>query len=130
MKIYDSEDNLIGIHLTTDALNEGKNFFTEPEMTIQLGAFVLKKDSIISNHFHNEYDRNIKVTGEVLVVLEGELKVEFYDKNLKFIKKVTVKKHETILMFGGGHGIEVSQDTKFIEIKQGPFDEKLDKEHF
>ena len=91
MKIYDSEDNLIGIHLTTDALNEGKNFFTEPEMTIQLGAFVLKKDSTISNHFHNEYDRNIKVTGEVLVVLEGELKVEFYDKNQCF-RKVTDKK--------------------------------------
>ena len=46
------------------------------------------------------------------------------------LKKVIVEKHETILMFGGGHGIEVSEDTKFIEIKQGPFDEKLDKEHF
>ena len=54
----------------------------------------------------------------MLVVLEGELKVDFYDKDLNFLKNVIVKKHETILMFGS-HGIEVSKDTKFIEIKQG-----------
>ena len=130
VKIYDNEDNLIGIHLTEEAINEGKNFLTKPEMTLQLGAFYLKKDSKITNHFHNEYDRNVKVTGEELVVLEGELKVDFYDKDLNFLKNVIVKKHETILMFGGGHGIEVSKDTKFIEIKQGPFNEELDKERF
>ena len=130
MHIYDKEDNFIGIHLTNKEIEEGKNFFTEPDMTLQLGAFYLKKNSTISKHFHNEYNRNIQVTGEVLVVLEGVLKVDFFDKDQIFLKKVIVEKHETILMFGGGHGIEVSEDTKFIEIKQGPFDEKLDKEHF
>ena len=60
VNIYDKEDNLIGIHLTEEAINEGKNFLTKPEMTLQLGAFYLKKDSKITNHFHNEYDRKCK----------------------------------------------------------------------
>jgi hypothetical protein len=33
-------------------------------------------------------------------------------------------------MFGGGHGIEVLEETKFIEIKQGPYDDQLDKRYF
>ena len=37
---------------------------------------------------------------------------------------------ETVALFSGGHGIEVMEDTKFIESKQGPYLEDIDKVRF
>ena len=93
-------------------------------------AFNLKNKAVIERHIHNEQNRNIKTTSEVLVVLEGELRVEIFDYELDLVETVNVFQHDTIALFGGGHGIEVKQDTKFIEVKQGPYDPETDKKDF
>jgi len=33
-------------------------------------------------------------------------------------------------MIAGGHGLKATKNTKFIEIKQGPYDQEKDKFHF
>ena len=43
---------------------------------------------------------------------------------------MNIFQHDTIALFGGGHGIDVKQDTKFIEVKQGPYDPETDKKRF
>ena len=35
-----------------------------------------------------------------------------------------------IMIFDGGHAINIIEDSKFIEIKQGPYDPENDKERF
>ena len=37
---------------------------------------------------------------------------------------------ESIILVSGGHGIEIIEDSKFIEIKQGPYKEEADKIRF
>jgi hypothetical protein len=37
---------------------------------------------------------------------------------------------ETVALFEGGHGIEILEDSKFIESKQGPYIENIDKVRF
>lgn len=130
MKIYDNDKNLVGIYINSEDIVDGRNFLTDPKETLQIGTFGLDKGTTISNHIHNELERKISTTGEVLVVLEGKIKVSFYKKDLELLTEIIVNKHEAIAMYSGGHGIEILENTKFIEIKQGPYLESMDKELF
>ena len=125
MEIRDKKNNLLALVIRNNEIVKEKYFATENNYD-----FHLKNKAVIERHIHNEQNRNIKTTSEVLVVLEGELRVEIFDYELDLVETVNVFQHDTIALFGGGHGIEVKQDTKFIEVKQGPYDPETDKKRF
>ena len=89
-----------------------------------------KKETEIKRHFHNLNKRNINTTSEAIVVLDGSIEVEIYDNNEILIKKVLLNEKDSILMLSGGHKINVLEDSKFIEFKQGPYDPEKDKTLF
>jgi len=120
MNILDNENNLIAIYIKKD-IPDNKNFLTDDSKPFQVGTFSLPKGNIIERHYHNSTIRNIEHTSEALFVTEGSLRVELYDKNQTFLKEILVNEKEVIVLFTGGH---------FIEIKQGPYSEFEDKEHF
>jgi hypothetical protein len=130
MKILDNNNNLLAVVIKFDQIVSQRDFYTENNLEMQVGSFNLSKGEIISNHFHLTNNRKISVTAEVLVVLEGELLVKIYDDKNKFIKSVNLKTKDSILLYKGGHGIEILKDAKFIEAKQGPYDINTDKEYF
>tara|TARA_A100001011_G_scaffold42455_1_gene40084 strand:+ start:4425 stop:4817 length:393 start_codon:yes stop_codon:yes gene_type:complete len=130
MKIYDTSDNLLAIVIRCDDIRKGKNFVTNNDNEFQLAGFSLDKGENIERHFHPDQERIIRHTSEVLVLIEGEMEIEIYDNNQNLIDEIKVLKHDTVGFFGGGHGIKLSTNCKFIEVKQGPFDEKTDKKRF
>ena len=129
MNILDNENNLIAIYINKD-IPENKHFLTDDSKPFQVGTFNLPKGNIIERHYHNSTIRNIEHTSEALFVTEGSLRVELYDKNQTFLKEILVNEKEVIVLFTGGHFIEIIENSKFIEIKQGPYSEAEDKEHF
>lgn len=129
MNILDNENNLIAIYIKKD-IPDNKNFLTDDSKPFQVGTFSLPKGNIIKRHYHNSTIRNIEHTSEALFVTEGSLRVELYDKNQTFLKEILVNEKEVIVLFTGGHFIEIIENSKFIEIKQGPYSEFEDKEHF
>lgn len=130
MKIKDKEGNLIAIHIDLNNTNEFKNFYTEDSADLQFGVFNLPKNETILKHYHPEQNRLIKTTTEVLIVLSGKMKVSLYDNSLKFIEYIILESGSVLITFIGGHGIEVLEESKMIEIKQGPYDEQADKVRF
>ena len=102
---------------------------TDPKETLQIGTFGLDKGTTISNHIHNELERNLN-NRRSFSCFRGKIKVSFYKKDLELLTEIIVNKHEAIAMYSGGHGIEILENTKFIEIKQGPYLESMDKELF
>ena len=110
--------------------NEGKTFYTDNEKEFQFGTFKLAKGEIIEKHIHNLQKREILKTSEAIVVLKGSLNIDLYDDDKNFIDAVTINTNDAILIFEGGHGIEVGEETKFLEFKQGPYIEDIDKKHF
>lgn len=129
MNILDNENNLIAIYIKKD-IPDNKNFLTDDSKPFQVGTFSLPKGNIIERHYHNSTIRKIEHTSEALFVTEGSLRVELYDKNQTFLKEILVNEKEVIVLFTGGHFIEIIENSKFIEIKQGPYSEFEDKEHF
>ena len=46
------------------------------------------------------------------------------------MQSVTLKNGDLINMISGGHGIVVDTNTRFVEVKQGPYLDDIDKIRF
>ena len=130
MKIHDNEGKLLAIIVKKNEQTAGKNFYTDDSSELQLATFELSEDEIIDRHIHDDQIRNIVRTSEAIILQEGVLVFDIYDNDLNLIDEIHLFKNDTIGFFGGGHGIKLSTKCRFIEVKQGPFDEKTDKKRF
>lgn len=129
-KIYDKNNNLIAIVNKFNKEVNSKNFLTADEMSMQFAIFNLKKGDEIERHIHNKQKRVIFSTTEAITVLEGSMSIDLYDNNHEYLEKVLLEKHDSIVLYDGGHGLQMKEDCYFLEFKQGPYDEKSDKYHF
>jgi len=130
VKILDANNNLLAQVIKPFDDKSPKNFFTENDLDFQAASFQLEKDEKIERHIHNNQERIIQTTSEALIVTEGLISVEIYDMDLNFIQNVDVSSGEVILLFAGGHSLSMLEHSKFVEIKQGPYNEKNDKKRF
>ena len=129
MKIYDNKNKLLAIIIKNKDIEKEKNFVTDNEQEMQLASFNLKEGTKILNHYHPKQERKISSTSEVINVIEV-LKINIFDDDLNLVQSEVITSGETVALFAGGHGIEVLVDTKFIESKQGPYLEDVDKVRF
>ena len=130
MEIFDKKNNLIAIiHFATD-FKEGKNFYTKEDADFQFGSFSLKAGENIDYHIHNFQERNINKTSQGIVVISGKMNIELFDESKELLFEQDLNTGDAILIFQGGHGIKMIDDCKFLEFKQGPYDEKKDKKYF
>ena len=129
-KVLDKNNNVIAIVNKKIDETKSKNFLTSDEMTMQFATFNLKKGEEIKRHVHNKQERMIKTTAEVITILEGSMKIDLYDIEHELLEQVTLNRHDSIILFDGGHGLTMQEDCQFLEVKQGPYDQENDKYHF
>ena len=130
MKIFDNENNLLGYLIKIDDFSDDKKFLTENSSEFQVATFTMEENEIIKRHIHNKYKRKVFTTSEAITVIEGTLEVEIYDLNKSYLNTFNLNAGDTIVMIAGGHGLKATKNTKFIEIKQGPYDQEKDKFSF
>lgn len=131
MERIESNREVIAIIIRNASVIEGIKFFSPPEFSQQLALISRKKDYTIKRHAHKLVARQVLVTQEVLHILSGRIEVTLYDKQKKLIDTVELKQGDTILLVTGGHGIKFLEDSRLLEVKQGPYSEvDGDKECF
>jgi cupin fold WbuC family metalloprotein len=128
-KIMDG-DKVFAIVLHKDFNLAGANFFTPSEFSQQLGMLIHEKGKIVERHRHKLVKREIFRTQEVLVLLEGKIKVDLYDDDTRLLKEVILNSGDSILLAQGGHRVEILENAKIIEVKQGPYAGFDEKEYF
>ena len=93
-----------------------------------------KKNHIILPHKHNKRKKNaitkIDNTTEVLIILKGILRVDFYNHQEKYLYSKKLYKNDLIMLSNGGHGFKILKDVEMIEVKQGPYFISKDKVKF
>ena len=109
---------------------KGITFFTPKESTQQFGYMKHKKKYIIKPHLHKKRVTKILYTTEVILLLKGMLRVDFYNLRQKYLFSKIVKEKDIIMLVHGGHGFKVLKDVEMIEIKQGPYILSKDKIKF
>lgn len=102
--------------------NEGLGFYSNDEEVIQVGTWQYNSGKQLMKHIHNEVDRVITRTNEVLYVVSGKVKAFVYDLEENLVEKLLVNEGDTLILLDCGHGYEIMADnTKVIEIKNGPY---------
>ena len=107
---------------------EKTTFITPPDGKQQVGFIVYPKDGVIARHIHKPLERHIIGMAEVLVVRSGHCQIEVYDEQKTLVTTRDLYKNDVVLMVGGGHGFQITEDTVLLEIKQGPYLGADDKE--
>ena len=109
---------------------KGITFFTPKESTQQFGYMKHKKKHIIKPHLHKKRLTKIFYTTEVILILKGIIRVDFYNVLKKYLFSKILKKNDIIMLVSGGHGFKVLKDVEMLEIKQGPYSLSKDKLKF
>ena len=109
---------------------KGVSFFTDKNATQQFGYMNHRKNYIILPHRHNKRHSKIELTTEVIIILDGILRVDFYNNKEKYLFSKKLYKDDLIMLSNGGHGFKVLKDVKMIEVKQGPYSLSMDKVKF
>ena len=109
---------------------KGITFFTPKESTQQFGYMRHKKEYIIKPHLHKKRLTKILYTTEIILILKGRLRVDFYNLKKKYLFSRVIKEKDIIMLVHGGHGFKVLKNVEMIEVKQGPYSLARDKEKF
>ena len=103
-------------------------FPTPPQCEFQLGIGIINDSKIFETHIHKKVDRKIKNTSEFIYVVVGKMTIEILANDQIHVKTVKIKKNEGFLQFFGGHKIKAISQTRYFEIRQGPyFGREIDK---
>lgn len=108
----------------------GIRFFTPAHFSQQLAAMTHPKGHKIAAHVHNLLVRQVLYTQEVLVIKRGKVRVSLYSSSQEFIDAKILEIGDVILLCGGGHSLEMLEETSMIEVKQGPYAGENDKTPF
>ena len=109
---------------------KGITFFTQNESTQQFGYMKHKRDHVIKPHLHKKRLTKIYYTSEVILILKGILRVDFYNQFKKYLFSKILKPSDIIMLVSGGHGFKILKDVEMLEIKQGPYNLIKDKIKF
>ena len=74
--------------------------------------------------------RHLISTSVVLIVCQGHRLLDIYKNERELVATRELIPSDFMLMVGGGHGFRIEEGTVFLGIKQGPFPQVKEKEHF
>ena len=101
---------------------KGQQFFGSAEDFLQVGIMGLDKGTELKPHYHLPQRKIITKNQEVLIILSGKVEVLFFNSDKKTkIDSFILKGGDIIVLLEGGHGFNILEDTKLIEVKQGPY---------
>ena len=108
----------------------GIQFFTPANFSQQVAFIRHPSGHKIQAHVHNLQPRQVLYTQEVLFLRRGKVKIHLYSSDRKPIGSHVLKSGDLILLCGGGHSVEMIEDSSMIEVKQGPYAGEGDKTRF
>ena len=120
IKIY--HDNVLYAAIfNLDNISDGLDFITSDEEFIQVGTWSYKKGKVLDAHYHNTFERSANKTQEMVLVLSGKIICNLYTETGEFISTHDIDKNKIIIQFNGVHEYEIIEDSKVIEVKNGPY---------
>lgn len=106
------------------------DFVTPPEANFQVGHVIKPFGTDVPRHRHHSIVRQVVGTSEVLVVQKGRAELDLYSGTGELVATTEVSVGDVIVLHDGGHGLRVKDDLVLLEIKQGPYAGRDEKELF
>jgi hypothetical protein len=96
-------------------------FLTPDEFPLQLGLIERPSGYAFRPHIHRDMRYDVNTTQEVLYVERGRVRVTIYTPEWEVIRRTEMTAGDILFSVTGGHGFEVLEDVRLIEVKQGPY---------
>ena len=113
---------LLARHIRPGDFRKGLAFYSENEEYLQVGTWRYDGGHQLRAHIHNKVTRDITHTQEVVIVLSGKMAARIFDEQRQLVDTVTVCQGEILVLLNGGHDYTILEDdTRILEIKNGPF---------
>ena len=109
---------------------KGISFFTPNSLNLQCGYMKHKKNYFIKPHSHKKRSSKIFYTSEVIYLLKGKLRVDFYTEKHNYLLSKIIQANDIIALIQGSHGFKTIEPVEMLEVKQGPFQANNDKIKF
>jgi hypothetical protein len=131
MEFIKTKDNVLtSIIIRREYTPTETSFVTSPDFAQQVGFVVYPAGGVIKRHIHKAVDRQNISSSEALIVRQGRLEIDFYDKNKFLLTTRELQVGDFVLMVSGGHGFRILEATILLEVKLGPYGGLADKELF
>jgi len=102
--------------------SDGVKFLTPNEYTLQLGLLEHPTGKLVRDHVHNPNIKyNVNTTQEFLYIERGRVLAKIFTDDFNLIREVELGPGDFLLHVSGGHGFEIIEKCRMIEIKQGPY---------
>lgn len=123
VEFFRSGEALLAILIRANASSDQKyNFLTSPDEPFQLGVNFYKQGDVIKNHSHLPREIRVDRVQELILISAGRARLFLYDDDRNEVARAELCTGDAIVLLRGGHGFELLEDTKIVEIKQGPYD--------
>ena len=101
---------------------EGLNFITKGDSYFELAIHNVSKGTRYKAHITNPFlDIKKLNANKIYYVVDGKVGVDLYNLKEEKINYITLNKGDLILFLNGGHGLDILEKSKVIEVKQGPY---------
>lgn len=128
--IIKDQDQILAIHIKEAFDTPGASFFTPDEFPFQLGLHNRPQGTLIDPHQHIPFRELHNIPAqEFFYLIKGKLEVTLYHNKIKH--SVIILESGDALLLNCGHKVVFLQDSKMIELKQGPYRGRdVEKEFF
>jgi len=97
-------------------------YFTDEKDEIQFGLVNYEKNYKTGAHFHNKILDKTRSTDEIIVMLDGSCRLDFYNIKGSYIKSVELSKGDIAILYKGAHNVLFYEDTRAFVVRSGAFD--------
>ncbi|HVN72815.1 MAG TPA: hypothetical protein VMU10_12430 [Desulfomonilia bacterium] len=120
----------IALIIRSEFDENGLRFFTPDSFSQQIAYMKHPPGKKVQPHVHKLIPRQVLYTQEVLFVKRGKIKIDLFTSSKIFLTSRTLESGDVILLCGGGHSLEMLEETVMFEVKQGPYAGENDKTIF
>lgn len=131
-KIYSKIDNSL-LHILNRKSNITNNRLdiSPNEEYLQVSCFSLPENKTFRPHYHVPLERITSITQESWVVIQGKIKVFYYDIDQTLIGEYILEQGDCTITFKGGHNyLSLENDSLVYEYKTGPYMGQLKDKEF
>ncbi len=123
-------DTLIAVHVKAAFSNPGASFFTPNEFPFQLGMHLRSQGTLIDAHQHVPFTHIEKMPAqEFFYLIHGKIEVTLFHNKQKH--SVVILQSGDALLLNCGHKLVFLEESKMLELKQGPYrGREVEKEFF
>jgi hypothetical protein len=121
-EIRDKKGEIIAVIARSGYLPPGVSFLSRPEWPLQLGVSNYLHSQVVRPHTHNRRQISVEAVQEVVHVDTGRIRVDLYDTADLLAGTADLFTGDTILFVQGGHSLQIMEDSRIIEVKQGPYE--------